>query len=61
MASVPRCDNRSIVKQLLAATVMMDGLLEALLVARINKLSDQSQVFKAKSAPKEKKQREIEA
>jgi hypothetical protein len=38
----------------LAATVMMGGLLEALLVARINKLSDQSPVFKAKSAPKEK-------
>ena len=33
---------------------MMDGLLEALLVARINKLSDQSPVFKAKSAPKDK-------
>jgi hypothetical protein len=38
----------------LAATVMMGGLLEALLVARINKLSDQSPVFKAKSAPKDK-------
>jgi hypothetical protein len=38
----------------LAATVMMGGLLEALLIARINKLSDQSPVFKAKSAPKEK-------
>jgi hypothetical protein len=38
----------------LAATVMMGGLLEALLVARINKLSDQSPVFKAKAAPKEK-------
>jgi hypothetical protein len=38
----------------LAATVMMGGLLEALLVARINKLPDQSPVFKAKSAPKER-------
>ena len=38
----------------LAATVMMGGLLEALLVARINRLSDQSVVFKAKAAPKEK-------
>ena len=38
----------------LSATVMMGGLLEALLVARINKLSDQSPVFKAKSAPKDK-------
>ncbi len=38
----------------LAATVMMGGLLEALLIARINRLSDQSAVHKAKSAPKEK-------
>lgn len=38
----------------LAATVMMGGLLEALLVARINKLSDREPVFKAKAAPKEK-------
>jgi hypothetical protein len=38
----------------LAATVMMGGILEALLIARINKLSDQSPVFKAKSAPKDK-------
>jgi hypothetical protein len=28
---------------------MMGGILEALLIARINKLSDQSPVFKAKS------------
>jgi hypothetical protein len=39
----------------LAATVMMGGLLEALLLARINQLSDKSKVFKAKSAPKDKK------
>ncbi len=38
----------------LAATVMMGGLLEALLISRINKLVDQSPVFKAKSAPKDK-------
>lgn len=38
----------------LSATVMMGGILEALLVARINKLSDQSPVFKAISAPKDK-------
>ncbi len=38
----------------LSATVMMGGILEALLVARINKLTDQSPVFKAKSAPKDK-------
>jgi hypothetical protein len=31
----------------LAATVMMGGLLEALLVARANKLSDKSKLFKA--------------
>lgn len=38
----------------LAATVMMGGILEALLIARINKLVDQSPVFKAKAAPKDK-------
>ena len=38
----------------LAATVMMGGILEALLIARINKLTDQSPVFKAKAAPKDK-------
>lgn len=38
----------------LAATVMMGGLLESLLVARINKLPDQPAVFRAKSAPKSK-------
>ena len=38
----------------LAATVMMGGILEALLISRINKLTDQSPVFKAKAAPKDK-------
>jgi hypothetical protein len=38
----------------LAATVMMGGILEALLIARINRLTDQSPVFKAKAAPKDK-------
>lgn len=38
----------------LAATVMMGGLLEALLLSRINRLADQSPVFKAKAAPKER-------
>jgi hypothetical protein len=38
----------------LAATVMMGGILEALLIARINKLPDQAPVFKAKAAPKDK-------
>ena len=36
---------------------MMGGILEALLIAKINQLSDQSPVFKAKSAPKDKKTR----
>ena len=35
----------------LAATVMMGGLLEALLVARANKLSDKSKLFKASATP----------
>lgn len=35
----------------LAATVMMGGLLEALLVARANKLSDKSKLFKALATP----------
>jgi hypothetical protein len=39
----------------LAATVMMGGLLEALLLARVNRESDKSKVFKAASAPKDKK------
>jgi len=38
----------------LAATVMMGGLLEALLLARINQLSDKKPVFNAKSAPKDR-------
>jgi len=38
----------------LAATVMLGGLLEALLVARINALPDQSAVFTAKAAPRDK-------
>jgi hypothetical protein len=39
----------------LAATVMMGGLLEALLLARINQLSDKGKVFKASSAPRNRK------
>lgn len=35
----------------LAATVMMGGLLEALLVARANRLSDKSKLFKAAATP----------
>ena len=38
----------------LAATVMMGGLLEGLLLARINQLPDQSPVFKAAASPKDK-------
>jgi hypothetical protein len=38
----------------LAATVMMGVILEALLIARINKLADQSSVLEAKAAPKDK-------
>jgi len=38
----------------LASIVMMGGLLEGLLLARINQLLDKSKVFKAKSAPKDK-------
>jgi hypothetical protein len=37
----------------LAATVMMGGLLEALLLARVNQLSDKKPVFGAKSSPKD--------
>lgn len=37
----------------LAATVMMGGLLEALFVARANKLLDKTPLFKAKSAPRD--------
>ena len=39
----------------LAATVMMGGLLEALLLAKVNKSSNKSLIFKAKSAPKDKR------
>lgn len=39
----------------LAATVMMGGVLEGLLLARINQLVDKAPVFKANAAPKDKK------
>ena len=39
----------------LAATVMMGGLLEALLFARVNRESDKSRIFKSTGAPKDKK------
>jgi hypothetical protein len=38
----------------LSATVMMGGLLEGLLLARINRESDKSRIFVARAAPKEK-------
>jgi hypothetical protein len=38
----------------LAATVMMGGILEGLLLARINQLPNQSSVFTATAAPKDK-------
>lgn len=38
----------------LAATVMMGGLLEGLLLAKINSLSDKRRVFTAASAPKDR-------
>jgi hypothetical protein len=38
----------------LAATVMMGGLLEALLLARVNQLTDKKPLFAAKSAPKDR-------
>lgn len=38
----------------LSATVMMGGLLEALLLARINRESNQASVFQAKCAPRDK-------
>lgn len=38
----------------LAATVMMGGLLEGLLLAKINQLTDKSTVFKAASSPKDR-------
>jgi hypothetical protein len=42
-------------KSNLAATVMMGGLLESLLLARINSSPNKGAVFKAKSAPRDKK------
>jgi hypothetical protein len=39
----------------LAATVMMGGLLEALLLARINKETNKEQIFGGSKAPKDKK------
>lgn len=39
----------------LAATVMMGGLIESLLLARINAMNDQSAAFKANTAPRDKK------
>jgi len=38
----------------LAATVMMGGLLEALLLARVNKEQNKNSIFTAETAPKEK-------
>jgi len=38
----------------LAATVMMGGLLEAILLARVNRLTDLKPVFTARAAPKDK-------
>jgi len=38
----------------LAATVMMGGLLEALLLARVNRESNKAPIFQAHSAPKDK-------
>jgi hypothetical protein len=39
----------------LAATVMMGGLVEALLLARINQLADKASIINAKTAPKDRK------
>ncbi|HAF95183.1 MAG: hypothetical protein A2X34_08820 [Elusimicrobia bacterium GWC2_51_8] len=41
-------------KAYLAATVMMGALLEALLLARINRMTDKSPAFTSKCAPKDK-------
>ncbi len=38
----------------MAATVMIGGLLEALLLARVNRETNQSPIFRAKSAPRDK-------
>lgn len=43
----------------LAATVMMGGFLEALLLARINKESDKSKIFSAKNAPFDKATKKV--
>lgn len=40
-------------KAALAATVMMGGLLEAILLARINSEHDKANIFKAKAAPRD--------
>lgn len=40
----------------LAATVMMGGLLESLLLARVNKETNKQPVFQAKAAPKDRNQ-----
>lgn len=39
----------------LAATIMMGGLLEALFLAHVNRMSDKEPIFKTKSAPKDYK------
>lgn len=39
----------------LSATIMMGGVLEALFIARINKLPDKRPIFKLKTVPKNKK------
>lgn len=39
----------------LSSVVMMGGMLEAILLARINSFADKSKIFKAKSAPIDKK------
>ena len=39
----------------LAATIMMGGLLEGLLLAKVNGTADQAMVFRARAAPKDKK------
>lgn len=43
----------------LAATVMMGGFLESLLLAQINKEPDQSRIYKAKRAPKDTKTQKV--
>jgi hypothetical protein len=48
------CGNCIAANAPLAATVMMGGLLEGLLLARVHRETDKSKIFKAKQAPKEK-------